>query len=427
VNGQIMSGLAKSAPKAIVIGGSVGGLFAGNILLRRNWQVDVFERAEEPLAARGAGIAHHRELKSIMAAAGAVDDGPLGIAFDARTAFDRFGNEIARFHYPQYLATWRRVFNQLHAAFPPDRYHQGRELIGLVRLGGNIVARFADGASSEADLIIGADGLRSTVRAILAPEILPLYAGYVAWRGLVEEADLSAGFREHTFDKFAFCFPPRGQFIGYPIAGRDESTEPGRRRYNFLWYYHVADTAELADLLTDETGHTHQFSIPPPLIRRSHVEQLKRNAASMLPPLFAEPVVKARRQLLQPIYDVESTRMGFEQVALIGDAAFVARPHVGVGVLKAGQDALALAAALSECSSIDPALARYEAVRLPVGRDTVRLGRHLGSFIQRGLPGPCSDPELNLSPEKIIRLSARSIGELIESGVHTLSGFATQA
>jgi 2-polyprenyl-6-methoxyphenol hydroxylase-like FAD-dependent oxidoreductase len=412
-----MRRVAEPGPRAVVIGGSVAGLFVANILIRRNWRVDVFERVEEPLAARGAGIAWHDEYAPIMAAAGADDDAPIGIKVDARIAYDRFGTEIARYDYPQYLAAWGRVYAPLHRAFPSSHYHRGKELIGIDHGPGAVVARFTDGTAAEADLIVGADGVRSTVRSLQAPGVEPRFGGYVAWRGLIEEADLSATFRARTFEKFAFGFPPRGQFIGYPVPGRDDSIAVGQRRYNFLWYYHVEGEAALADLLTDETGHTHDYSIAPHLIRRAHIDELKRNAMAILPPQFAEAVITADRHLLQPIYDVETPRIGFDRVALVGDAAFVARPHVGVGVLKAGQDALALADSLGRSGSVAEALARYEQARLRAGREAVRFGRHLGSFIERGLPGPSSDPALELSPETIIRVSGRPVESSVGLGV----------
>ena len=277
-----------------MIGGSVGGLFIANMLLRQGWKVDVFERVGEGLASRGLGIARHGELLSILAAAGVREEGPPGIAVTGRSAFDRSGKVIARFDYPQHLGAWSGVFNPLHAAFPGDRYHLGRELVGIEHRSDKIVACFADGARVEADLVIGADGFRSTVRALCAPEVRPSYAGYVAWRGIMEERDLSAEFRAHTFDQFAFCFPLRSQFIGYPVPGTDDSVERSRRRYSFLWYYPVAPGDELTDVLTDATGHTHEYSIPPPLIRPVHIQRLKESAVALLPPQFAE-VVRALR------------------------------------------------------------------------------------------------------------------------------------
>jgi 2-polyprenyl-6-methoxyphenol hydroxylase-like FAD-dependent oxidoreductase len=191
------------------------------------------------------------------------------------------------------------------------------------------------------------------------------------------------------------------------VPGNDHSVEVGRRRYNFLWYYPVAGGAELDGLLTDATGHTHDHSIPPPLIRRAHIDELNRNAAALLPPQFAEVVAAADQYMLQPIYDVMPGHIGFGNVALIGDAATVARPHVGIGVLKAGQDAFELATCLADCASIDDALARYQSARLPLGRAAVELGRRLGAFIERRLPGPASDRSLDLTPETIIQVSGR--------------------
>jgi 2-polyprenyl-6-methoxyphenol hydroxylase-like FAD-dependent oxidoreductase len=109
---------------------------------------------------------------------------------------------------------------------------------------------------------------------------------------------------------------------------------------------------------------------------------------------------------------VESSRIGLDRVALVGDAAFVARPHVGVGVLKAGEDALALTKCLAEARTIAEALEHYEATRLPLGRTTTRFGQRLGSFIERRFEGPWSDPELPLLPKDIIRISARPVAHL---------------
>ena len=207
-----------------------------------------------------------------------------------------------------------------------------------------------------------------------------------------------AQFTREAFGNFAFCFPPRGQFIGYPLAGKDDSHEAGRR----------------ADLLTDDEGVTHEYSIPPPLIRSEHSDALKQQATALLPPMFSEVVERAQRYMVQPIYDVESAHIAFDRVALLGDAAFVARPHVGIGVLKAAEDAFELMKCLAGSLRVEDALAHYEKTRVAAGRSAVAVGRYLGSFIERGLPGPQSDPSLGLSPEKIIRISARPVPEIME-------------
>jgi 2-polyprenyl-6-methoxyphenol hydroxylase-like FAD-dependent oxidoreductase len=250
------------------------------------------------------------------------------------------------------------------------------------------------------------------VRDIEAPDAVPRYCGYVAWRGIMDEAELSPAFRAETFANFSFCFAPGSQFIGYPLIGRDGSVEAGRRRYSFLWYYHVEDGPDLDDVLTDAKGRTHTYSIPPPLIRPEHFRRLQEAARNDLPPQFAEVVARASTRFVQPIYDVESCRLAFGSVTLLGDAAFVARPHVGIGVLKAGQDALALADALARTGSIQEALRTYERERVPAGREAVEFGRHLGYFIEHGLASPWSHPDLDLRPEKVIEVSARPMEEV---------------
>jgi 2-polyprenyl-6-methoxyphenol hydroxylase-like FAD-dependent oxidoreductase len=391
--------------KAVIAGGSVGGLLIGNMLLRLGWAVEIFERATSGLESRGAGIAGHAELTAILKSIGVSGERPPGIDVSGRVAFDRHGVQLASFDYPQYLTSWSSVFNLLVQAFPQRHYHLGVGLQDIEPAENGVAAVLSTGERVAADLVVGADGFRSRVRALLAPDIVPSYGGYVAWRGIMDETGLSPAFMAGTFDKFSFCFPPRGQFIGYPLLGQDGSNAPGRRRYNFLWYTHTPADA-LEGLMTDESGERHE-SIPPPLIRKANIEALRQAGARDLPAQYAEVVQRAERHLLQPIYDVESRRIAFGHVALLGDAAFVARPHVGIGVLKAAQDAASLARNLAECASVPEALQRYERERLEPNIDAVEFGRYLGNFIERGLPGPTSDPKLNLSYEFIIRESAR--------------------
>lgn len=393
---------------AIIVGGSVGGLFAANLLLRRGWDVHVFERVAAGLDSRGTGIAHHPETEAIMGLAGVRDEHAPGVRVEGRCAVDAHGAVIARQHYPQWVTAWGRVFNPLRQAFPAGRYHAGRELAGLSQDAGGVTVHFADGGQAAADLLVGADGFRSAVRAVVAPEVAPVYAGYVGWRGLVEEAEFSPDFAS-VFAQFTFGFPGHGQFIGYPVPGSDDSAAPGRRRYNFLWYYPVDAGAALTDLLTDATGQVHAWSVPPALLRPGPVAALRRDAEVRLPAPYAEAPRRARQFLVQPIYDLASPRMEFGRVALLGDAAFVARPHVGVGVLKAAEDALALAEALEAEPAVPAALARYAAARIPPSRAAVVLGRHLGAFIERRLPGPEAAPDLGLTLPRLLALSGRPV------------------
>jgi 2-polyprenyl-6-methoxyphenol hydroxylase-like FAD-dependent oxidoreductase len=99
-------------------------------------------------------------------------------------------------------------------------------------------------------------------------------------------------------------------------------------------------------------------------------------------PQFREVVRLTEQPFLQPIYDLETPQMAFGRVALIGDAAFVARPHVGAGVAKAAQDGMALVRALADGDEMDAALLRFEAERIPIGRRIIQRARHLGAYLQ---------------------------------------------
>src|SRR5258708_26859673 len=116
---------------------------------------------------------------------------------------------------------------------------------------------------------------------------------------------------------------------------------------------------------------------------------MRADATSLLAPPFAEVRTKTRQPLLQAIVDLEAPAMIVGRVALLGDAAFVARPHVGMGTTKAAGDARALADHLARHDDIDTALAAYGAERLAYGQRGVPRGRHLGAY----MPAPTASGE----------------------------------
>ena len=375
--------------RAAIIGGSMSGLFAATLLARTGWCVDIYERAEAELSGRGAGIVTHPGMRDALRAAGCEPSRDLGIEVAGRKTLDREGGVIGRHACPQTLTSWDRVFRLLRERFPPQRYHLGKELRHIVPSAAGVVAHFADGTVAEAEIMVGADGFRSAVRAQLLPDVRPVYAGYVAWRGLVAESALSPAAHAALFDALVFYLPPGEQCLSYPVAGPDNDLRPGHRRCNLVWYRPAAESSELRRLLTDATGHLHALGIPPPLVRPEVIAELREAARSLLPPQLGEVVRLTARPFLQPIYEVESRRMARGRVALVGDAAFLARPHVAAGVTKAAQDAMALAHAL-QSNDIDSGLAQFEAARIGINRQVMQRGRDLGSYLQ---PHPASPQE----------------------------------
>ncbi|MBB5539926.1 FAD-dependent oxidoreductase [Paraburkholderia fungorum] len=376
---------ASTRARAIIVGGSLGGLFAANLLVRNGWSVDVFERVPEELAGRGAGIVTHPELFEALAAAGIDFDDSIGVKVQSRVTFAQNGAVLSARDLPQTLTAWGKMYHVLRAALPDVHYHAGGTVAAVQDGPEKALVTLADGTVLHADLVIAADGFKSSIREQFLPDVKLQYAGYVAWRGLVDEAALSRETREALFEKFAFCLPPREQILGYPVAGQGNSTTPGERRYNFVWYRATSEDIQLPNLLTDQSGKRWVGGIPPTLIRQDILADMEEAALTLLAPQFGEVVTKAKQPLFQPIFDLEVPQMAFGRIALLGDAAFVARPHCGMGVTKAASDAMALVKALQARTDVREALADYSRERTQVGAAIVQHARHLGAYMQAQL------------------------------------------
>jgi 2-polyprenyl-6-methoxyphenol hydroxylase-like FAD-dependent oxidoreductase len=362
---------------AIIAGGSIGGLFAALMLVRRGWTVTVLERARSELSGRGAGIVTHDVLNRLITAAGASTD-DLGVPVQWRVAFDIDGTEIARLACPQVVTSWDRVHSSLRALLPPDAYRLGHAVASWRDTPTGVAVTTEDGATLSADLLVGADGFRSAIRAQMLPDVTPIWSGYVVWRALAAERDLPGWVQSGAFPHFGFFLPAGGQVLGYPIAGPGNDLRPGHRRYNLVWYQAIAP-GDLPDMLTDAEGQRHDMTIPPPLVRADVLARMRDAARAELSRPFRAVLAVADRPFFTPIYDHLSPVMAAGRVALVGDAACVARPHVGMGVTKAAQDAEALARHL-DGAPVAQALAAYSAERQPQVRIAWETARHLGAL-----------------------------------------------
>jgi 2-polyprenyl-6-methoxyphenol hydroxylase-like FAD-dependent oxidoreductase len=368
--------------RVLVVGGSLGGLMAANLLARGGHQVTVLEKASGGMEGRGAGIVSHRVLEDGLRRIGMPQDYALGLRVAGRVTFDSEGGVLGRLDMRQILTSWGRLYQLLHGLLPASATYRQGVTAHSVEQDDRGVRVHTNQGTLDGDLLIAADGIRSVIRQQYWPEVQPEYAGYVAWRGLCDEAVISRGAHEALFPWFGFCTPPGEQMLGYPVAGPGNRMEAGQRSWNFVWYRAAPAGEHLTRLLTDADGTHYPGGIPPNKVSWREVANMRNDGRRLLAPALAEIVEKCSQPFLQPIYDVASKEIARGRIALLGDSAFVARPHVGMGVTKAMQDSIALADALAAHGPTPQGLQAYAAERAPVALQVVRRGRRLGAYMQ---------------------------------------------
>jgi 2-polyprenyl-6-methoxyphenol hydroxylase-like FAD-dependent oxidoreductase len=361
-----------------VVGGSIGGLCAGVALRGIGCEVDVYERTLGAMTSRGAGIVVQGDLLRLLRQHGAPEL-PATSCLQRQYLLPDGGDGIVT-AMPQRFTSWDAIYRTLRSTFPDERYHPGSTLTGFEQTARRVMARFAERGEVEADLLVCADGSRSETRHRLLPEIEPLYAGYVAWRGTIEEEQVAPKLVRFFDQSFTFCEARSGgHILCYFIPGPNAATEPGRRRLNWVWYVNLPDGPGLDRLLTDRNGKLHVGSVPAGMVPDELTTEVHTAAARELHPRFVELVQGTPDPFIQIIFDVAVPRMAFGRACLLGDAAFVLRPHTAAATAKAAADAMTLAAALAaDPGDPDAALRAWEARQLKHGRGLVDHGIALG-------------------------------------------------
>lgn len=380
--------------RVAIAGGSLGGLTAALLLRDLGLEVTVYERSPAELEQRGAGIGFLPASYRYLVERAGVDLDEISTATDRIRYLGRGGDVVHDEAHTYRFSSWNTVYRRLLAAFGRERYRLGHEVASFAERDGAVDVEFSNGGHERVDLLVCADGVDSTARRHLLPETSRAYAGYVAWRGMVGERQLDARVVAALGDAITYYVYANSHILVYPIPGADGSPEPGDRLINFVWYRNYLAGDDLDDVLTSADGAPREASLPPGTARGDHVAEVRATAAARLPAVIAEVVTRTDAPFLQVIFEVDVPRMTFGRTCLLGDAAFVVRPHAAAGTAKAAADGWALADALAASDDVESALAAWEPGQLALGRQLLDRTRRIGQRSQVDGTWQPGDPEL---------------------------------
>ena len=274
-----------------IVGGSIGGCAAAVSLRRRGWDVEVFERSDHELVARGAGIATFTPFLDALVDRDLIgadlprfDAQPMRwVGRDARSPSGRLlGSDPPR--SPMSTLTWGDLYTQLRSRVPPAVYARGHTVTDIEVAAQRPSLRLADGSRRHYDLVVCADGYRSLGRATLFPDAALRYRGYVLWRGLLPHR--SANGIDVLEESAVRCGYLGGHGVFYLVPSSRPDLDGGARDVNWGLYLQVPE-AELAAMLTDRLGRTSNGSVAAGMLAPDQEAALKARAGELLPEVFA--------------------------------------------------------------------------------------------------------------------------------------------
>lgn len=329
--------------KINIIGAGIGGLTAAIALEKKGHQVELFDAATA-LRPIGAGIIMASNAMQIARRLGFADAiAQAGNVLHFFGVADHEGRPLqmmdiqairAKFGEPSVAIHRGHLQQVLLQQLPNMPIHVNKRLQSIQQQpGGKVIAFFEDGSQAEADILIGADGLRSATRKAIFGEKPLRYSSHTCWRGIIE----------HQFET--------------PHQAKELWAKTGGKRVAMI---QVA-TNKVYFYYTEK--HKPGFKVPI-------TDQLSYLQAqfSEFPPVYAEVMGKANPAEIfhDDLYDLKPlSKWHYDRVMLLGDAAHATTPNMGQGGCQAIEDAWYLAEHLERYSQVTEAFAAYEKFRRP--------------------------------------------------------------
>ena len=377
-----------------IVGGSLGGLTAACLLRDAGHEVVVFERSPVRLEQRGAGIGFLPATYRYLHERAGIDLAKISVPTSHIRYLDALGNVVHDESHNYLFSSWNTVYASTLDHFGASNYHLDFEMSSFSQTLDSVSINFTNGRSVESRVLVAADGIGSMARNTLIPTSKSVYAGYVAWRGMLRESTLPASVCQRLSDAITYFVYPHSHILVYPIPDHEGRVTNGDRLINFVWYCNYEPGQELTKLLTDKNGLLREVSVPLGLVSESNIASMKAMARANLPTILSDIVQATAEPFVQVIYDVEIEEMAFGRICLLGDAAMVVRPHAAAGTAKAAADGWALAEALEKYDSVSLALEAYQNSQLALAKNLLERTRRVGAKSQFLNTWDPRDPEV---------------------------------
>lgn len=345
--------------RIVVVGGSLSGLSAGIALAQAGHEVRVLERAIIQLGGAGLGV----DLALLREITGA-DAGTLAVVRGNR-----------------YSSSWylvRQWLLDVALQTPGLDIREGVEATSFAVDGDTVVVQTTE-IAQEADLLVGADGYKSGVRAFVDPEYHDaMYSGYMLWRGMCREEQMPSTTRwpDGYVDVHS---TQRYRLVAYAVPGPDGSLDPGHRQISWAWY----DPGRRAFLEQRDciAGNRVIGTLSGDRFGQALKSELVSEAERSWPSPWREAIVTTLRSgepFATPIAEYVPNRLTSHRALILGDAAHVASPMTGSGFRYALLDVLAIRRTLRPGADVATALRAFEQERLEDDRQLVLAGHAWG-------------------------------------------------
>lgn len=362
-----------------IVGGSIAGCSAACVLARAGHRVTVFERSASRLVGRGGGIGTPASMLRSMMDEDLVDRTlphlvSTSMPFVVRTPDEPYAGRRP-WELPIDLATfhWSVLWDNLRARVDDSAYLAGEGIVHADNSDGRVSLETSTGRTASFDLVLFADGYQSLGRALLFPEARLTYRGYLLWRGLLPEREVSdSATLGTTLPRLSYT-NARGHAVMYFVPNDAGGVEPGERMVNWAAYIPLPES-DLEAFMVDADGRPRRGTLPPGAVRPDDEQRLKALMKANLPDYYADIIGRTTRTSVQLIYTADLPAYYRGRMCQIGDAGILSQPFTGSGVFKGYQNVMALLDALDRHADIDAALDTWSREQTLLGNRLRALG-----------------------------------------------------